>query len=262
MGLGVAGSVALGSAVIGAGASIYGSQQASGAAKDAANIQNERYGQTRSDLSPYFQPGYNALNDAYALSRQGPTGGGPDYLGQAYSNLPGRMTQAELEQTPGYQFDLSQGLKAVQSAAAARGLGVSGASMKGAGNFATGLANKTYLDQFNIRQKGFEDLLNLNTGQQANLTNQFDRYNKIATLGANAAAQVGTQGTTLANQQANYLNQAGLASAAGTQGVTNSLTGAANNYLMYDAYKQGLNPQLSGYNKAGGTVDSGVQKGF
>jgi hypothetical protein len=44
--------------------------------------------------------------------------------------------------------------------------------------------------------------------------------------------------------------------------VTNSLTGAANNYLMYDAYKQGLNPQLSGYNKAGGTVDSGVQKGF
>jgi len=250
--------VALGSAVIGAGASIYGSQQAAGAASDAANLQNQRYGQTRSDLSPYFQPGYNALNDAAALSRQGPTGGGPDYLGQAYSNLPLQMTQAQLEQTPGYQFDLSQGQKAVQSAAAARGLGVSGASLKGAANFATGLANKTYMDQFKLAQDRFNDYINLNIGQQGNLTNQFNRLNSIATLGANAGAQVGTQGTALANQAAQYINAAGVNTATGMNNATNALTSGANNYLAYNQYDQ----QTKGYDKEGGAVSSGVQKGF
>jgi hypothetical protein len=240
------------SAVIGGATSLIGAGQAADAARDAAGLQDERYRQTRGDLSPYFQPGYNALNDAYALSRQGPTGGGPDFLGQAYSNIPGRMTQAELEATPGYQFDREQGLKAVQSAAASRGLGLSGASLKGAANFATNLANKTYLDQFNVGQKRFEDYVNLNTVQQTNLQNQYGRLQGIATLGANAAAGLGTQGATLASTAGNYLNQAGLAEAAGTKGIGNALTGAANNYLMYDAYKQGLNQQTGGY-ELGGT---------
>ena len=168
----------------------------------------------------------------------GPTGGGRDYVGEAYANLPGQMTQAELEQTPGYQWNLAQGLKAVQGAAAARGLGVSGASLKGAGTYATGLADSTYKTQFDIGQKRFEDYLALNTGQQGNLTNQFNRVNALATLGQNAAAQTGTQGTALANQAGSYINQAGLAQAAGTQGVTNALTGAANNYLAYSQYNK------------------------
>jgi hypothetical protein len=252
MPLGWAAGATLASGVIGAGASMYGASQAAGAAKDAAKLQQQQYQTTRGDLAPYFQPGYNALNDAYALSRQGPTGGGPDFLGQAYSNIPGRMTQAELEATPGYQFDLSQGQKAVQSAAAARGLGVSGASLKGAANFATNLANKTYLDQFNTAQTRFQDYLNLNTGQQANLQGQYNRLSGIATLGANAAAGLGTQGATLAGQQANYINQAGLASAAGTQGVSNALTGAANNYMAYNQMQNLINRQTGGY-ELGGT---------
>ena len=233
MGLGAAGSAIVAAGVLGAGASVYGSSMASDSADKAAGKADARYQQTRSDLSPYFMPGYNALNDAYGLARLGPTGGGPDYLAQASQNLPGNMTQAQLEATPGYQFDLSQGLKAVQSSAAARGLGVSGASLKGAGNFATGLANKTYLDQFNVGQKRFEDYINLNTGQQGNVTNSFNRLNAIAGMGANAAAGLGTTGAGLANTSANYINQGGLASAAGLQGVGNALTGSVNNYLGY-----------------------------
>lgn len=241
----------IGTGVLAAGTSLYGSSQAAGSADKAANLANERYGTTRGDLMPYNTTGYNALSGAYNLAGLGPNAGGPDYISQAAGALPGTMTQAELESTPGYQFDLSQGLKAVQSSAAARGLGVSGASMKGAGAFATGLANKTYLDQFNVRQKRFEDFLNLNTGQQGNTTNAFNRLNSIATLGANAAAGLGTTGTALANQAGNYINQAGLADAAGVRGVGSAVTGAANNYLMYDAYKQGLNPGTGGYDAVG-----------
>jgi hypothetical protein len=88
------------------------------------------------------------------LAQSGPTAGGPDYIAQAAGERPLQMTQAQLEQTPGYQFTRDQGLKMTQSAAAARGLGVSGASLKGAATYATGLANTTYKDQFNLHSSG------------------------------------------------------------------------------------------------------------
>jgi hypothetical protein len=245
----------IGGAVIAGGASMAGSSMAAGSAKDAANLADRRYQTTRGDLAPYFQPGYNALNDAYGLARLGPTGGGPDYLSQAAGALPGNMTQAELEATPGYQFDLSQGLKAVQSSAAARGLGVSGASLKGAGNFATGLANKTYLDQFNVRQKRFEDYLNLNTGQQGNVTNSFNRLNAIAGMGANAAAQLGTQGTGLANTAGQYINAAGVNQATGLMNTSNVLNSGVNNYLAYQQYQR--NTGTGGYDNTFNTNVAG-----
>ena len=237
----VAAAAIAGSAVIGAGASIYGSSKAAGAADKAAQLQQQQYQQTRSDLQPYFGPGQAAVGNALTLAQSGPTGGGPDYVSQAAANIPPQMTQAQLEATPGYQFTLNQGLKSTQSANAAKGLGVSGAALKGAATYATGLADKTYLDQFNVAQQRFGDYLNLNTGQQGNLTNQFNRLNSVATLGENAAAQLGAQGTTAAANDAKYLNAAGLDTQAGLTNATNALTSGANNYLAYDAYQQRTN---------------------
>jgi hypothetical protein len=124
---------------------------------------------------------------------------------------------------------------------------MSTAALKGAAEYATGLADKTYLDQFNVRQQNFQDMLNLNTGQQGNLTGQFNRLNAIATLGENAAAGLGTIGQNAAATSGNYLNQAGLASAAGAQGATSAITGAANNYLAYNAYQNRTNAGTGGY---------------
>src|SRR4249920_1847194 len=95
-----------GSAVLGAGASMMSANTAAGASRDAADKQAQMYQQTRTDLSPYNTMGQNALQDAYALAKTGPYGGGPNYLDMAYQHLPGQMTQAELEQTPGYQWNL------------------------------------------------------------------------------------------------------------------------------------------------------------
>lgn len=244
----VAAAIAAGAAVAGAGASMVGSGQSASAAKNAANQQLQMYNTTRSDLSPYNQAGQNVLTPLTNLATGSPTGGGPDYVSLAYNNyMPGQMTQAQLEQTPGYQFTQQQGLKAVQSAAAARGLGVSGASLKGAGDYATGLADKTYLDQFNVQQQRFSDVLGLNSAQQGVLQNQASRLQNVASLGENAAAQTGTAGTAAANAAGNYLNQAGLASAAGTTGVSSALTGAANTYLGYNALQGYLNPSSGGY---------------
>jgi hypothetical protein len=230
----VAAAVIGGSSLLSAGASLYGSSQSSSASKAAANAQLEMYKQTRSDLSPYNTAGQSAMSSALSLAQGSPTGGGPDYVTEASQNMPGTMTQSQLEQTPGYQWNLAQGLKATQSAAAARGLGVSGASLKGASTYATGLADSTYQNQFNNAQSRFTDYLNLNTGQQSNLTNQFNRLNSLATIGENAAAQTGAQGTTAASNYGNYTNQSGLASAAGTTGASNALTSGVNSYLGYN----------------------------
>ncbi len=85
-------------------------------------------------LDPYAkigEMGTNALTSNY------------DYLTKPFT-----MDQAALEATPGYKFALEQGLRAQQQSATTRGLGLSGAQLKGAADFATGLADQTYGNQF------------------------------------------------------------------------------------------------------------------
>jgi len=189
----------LGAGALGAGASIFGASKASSAATKAAQIaaaQQERmYQQTRSDLSPYMETGKNALTDLMTTK---------DYWGSPIS-----MDQASLEQTPGYQFTLKQGLKAVQNSAAARGLGVSGAAMKGAADYTTGLANNTYKDQFALE--------NTNRG------NVYNRLMGVAQLGGNAAAGVGTAGMTAATNMGQAATNAGNAQASAYNSMGNTV---------------------------------------
>lgn len=247
-----------GAGALGAGSSLLGAGKSASAAKDAAGLQQQQYQQTRADLSPYTQTGTGVLGSMASLAQSGPYGpGGTNYVSQAASNLPLGMTQAELEQTPGYQFTLAQGLKSTQAANAARGLGVSGAALKGAATFATGLADQTYAQQFGLQQQKFADILNLNTAQQGNLQNQFQRLQNTAALGESAGAQTGQQGTQAASVAGNYLNQAGLAQAAGTSGVSSAATGAVQNYLtnnLLQTYLANQGGPTSGYGPAQNTT--------
>src|SRR5580765_5317961 len=257
MGAGAVAAATIGSAVIGAGASMMSANKAAGAAKDAASQQQAMYQTTRGDLSPYNVMGQNALDAAYGVAQRGPTGGGPDYISMAQANLPGNMTRAQLEQTPGYQFTLAQGLKATQSAAAARGLGVSGAALKGAATYATGLADSTYANRFNESQQRFTDFVHLNQGQQGNLTNAFSRYNALATLGQAAAAGTAAAGQKEALAQGSFLNQAGVQQGSGMMNAANALSGGVNNYLAYQN-AQRYGPQATPDPTTGGYVDSGA----
>ena len=252
--MGAAAAVAAVGTAATVGSQLYGSSQAAGAAKDSANLQKMQYLMTRQDLSPFMAAGASALPGLATLASSGPTGGGPNYLDLAYNQyLPPRMTQAELEQTPGYQFQLQQGLKQTQSAAAARGLGVSGASLKGAAEFVTGLADKNYQNQFNNAQQRFKDVLELNTGQQGQLTNQFQRLFDTARLGENAAAGLGAEGTKAAGNAGNALQAAGEAEARGLTNTGNALNQGVQNYLSYDAFSRYMNPQNTYGTAAPGT---------
>lgn len=143
------------------------------------------------------------------------------------SGLTFQPTQEFLENTPGYKFDLNQGLQAVQNANAAKGLGISGAALKGAADYATGLANNTLTTQQGIFQ--------------SNLANVLNPLEWSANLGQTAATQTGQQGLQ-ATANANALQVGGAnALAAGQVGSANALSsGLGNlgsaplNYLLYN----------------------------
>jgi len=195
---------------------LIGSNAASNAASTQANAANTaaantlaQFNKTQANLAPYMGYGTTAGNSLIGQ------------LPQLSSQF--NPTQANLEATPGYQFTLDQGLKGVQNAASAKGLGVSGAAMKGAADYATGLANNTYQTQFNI--------------DQANKNNAFNKLLAVTGVGQNAAAGVGNLGQTATQNANNFATTGAAATAAGDIGGANAfnsgVTNAINNYNQY-----------------------------
>jgi hypothetical protein len=158
---------------------------------------------------------------------------------------PINMSESSLQQTPGYQFNLQQGLESVQNSAAARGLGVSGAAEKGAATYATGLADSTYQNQFN--------------NALTNQNNQFNRLLGLTQLGQTSAAGLSSIGLATGQGQAQSEEAVGQASAAGTLGAANALSNAVPNYLANSALAN-LYGNSSQPNYANSSVTNQVQQ--
>lgn len=204
-----------GAGVVSAGASLYGANTAAtaqeNAAKTASDTQLGMFNKMQTNLAPYMAAGTNAQN---MLTGQ---------LGSL--TAPINMDQSTLEKTPGYQFQLTQGLKSTQNSAAARGLGISGAALKASDTYAQGLASSNYQQQFNNALTNKQFTLNALTGQQA--------------VGENAAAGVGNAGIATGNSIASNTIGAGNAAGAAAIASGNAIGGLGNSALS--AY---LTPQL------------------
>jgi hypothetical protein len=155
-------------------------------------------------------------------------------------------TMEGLAQTPGYQFTLDQGLRATQSSAAARGLGMSGAAMRGAADYAGGLASKTYdqqlknaldtynvgLDRYGKQIAGYQaqgtQFQNQFSDYWGNQTNQYKQLYDLATLGANSAAGQATSGTQAASNIGAAAQAQGQYQGAGIAQAGNALAGTIN----------------------------------
>lgn len=202
----------VGSAAIGAGAQIYGAGKAAdaqrAAAGESASLQKYMYETTRRDLGTYRDLGI----DAQSRLKE-----------NDYYTAPIELTQDWLESTPGYKFTQTQGLKAVANSAAARGLGNSGAALKGAANFATGLADNTYKTQFDVAN--------------TNKTNAFNRLKSLVDVGENASAQTGVLGEKAAYNSGQAAIGAGNANAAASNATGSAVANFANNVGGYAAYK-------------------------
>lgn len=230
------------------GAVAAGSIQAGGQ-KAAARTQADMFNVVNQQEQPFIQPGYNAettLSELEGLSA--PTGANGTATG---TNLPGgyltqtfNPTQQDLEKYPGYKFQLDQGDLALQNANSVGGSALSGAALKSLMTFNQGLAASNYNSYFNQFQT-----------QQNNI---FNRLSGIASLGQNAASNVGNAGTTLGTGIAQAQAGAAGSIAGGVVGASNSIgNSAALASLMNGSQNPYVTPQGTIAGGGGSTLDGG-----
>jgi uncharacterized phage infection (PIP) family protein YhgE len=138
---------------------------------------------------------------------------------------------------PGYQFRLEQGMKALNASAAAKGMGMSGANIKGATEYGQNLGSQEYQNAFNRYQ----------TNRTAQLAPLQSLYAGGQAAAAGSAAQAGALESNL-RQTYTGLGQ-GLAQAAVAGG-----NAQASNYInQSNALNNALSQGMSSYARGGGS---------
>jgi hypothetical protein len=227
----VAGAV-VGSAVIGSVASSKAGKTQAAATGQAADmqaqvareqlaLQERMYEEDVKRQQPWLQAGEQALNRLTPLATQ---------------YTPFGMQQ--FQQDPGYQFRMSEGMKALERGAAARGGLLSGATLRGTQRFGQELASQEYQNAFNR--------------YQAERTARLQPLQSLAGVGQTTAQQLGQAGQNFATGSANISGQmatnvgnmmtsGAAARASGYVGQANALTGALGTGLNFYQNQQLLN---------------------
>lgn len=201
-------------------------QATTDAAKTSTDANMQMFNQLQENQQPYMQLGESSIGKLQSL------------LGSGSLNNKFSFSAKDLQNTPGYQFQLQQGNRAVNNQAAASGLNLSGAQLKGISEYTTGLADSTYNQQYNNALNTFQTNYGL-------ANDQYNRLSGLVGLGQNAAAGVGNAGMQTSATNAGIINQSAQAganaSAAGTIASGNAYAGAANSLgqsaLLYSLMK-------------------------
>lgn len=207
------------------------------AADNSLGFTKNVFANARGDVQPYQDTG------KLALSQLG-TGVAPGgEFNQQYD------ASKILSGDPGYQFRLDQGRQALERAEAAGGSIGGGGAVKAGTQYAQDYASGEYNNAF----QRFQQQQQQRFGQLSSLAGLGENANAIVSnAGAGAASNVSNTSLTAANQQGNYLTQAGNANAGGVIGSTNAVTNTLSNLgqLAQQA-------NASGYAKKSGSFSSG-----
>jgi len=163
------------------------------------------------------------------------------------------LSGAQVQQTPGYQFQLQQGENAIQNSAAGQGSLLTGRTLGALNNFAQGTANQAY------QQYGVEDpLLQYQSAYQSFLNNQQNTYNMLSGLSNQGLQAAGMQNnllTGLGGDIASMMGQKGAAAAGGTIGSANAWSNAIGG-LSNNFGSMGMLQGLMGMQMLGGLMNN------
>ena len=181
------------------------------ASRYAANLQQQQYQENVQRQQPFYDAGRTALNQLIPLATN-------------YKDFGMEQFQAD----PGYAFRLSEGQKALDRSAAARGGLISGGALKAATRFGQDMGSQEYTNAFNRYQ-----------------TERAARLNPLQSLtgmGQTTAAGLGAAGQNMASNVGNY----GMQGAAATgEGYLGSANARASGYMgMSNAAQSGLGTYL------------------
>jgi hypothetical protein len=199
----------VGSSLLSSNAAGEAADTQAGAADRASALSNEQFRQTREDQLPFLQAGVRAL---------GKLEGAADYT-------PFGMSQFQAD--PGYAFRLSEGQKALDRSAAARGGLISGGALKAATRYGQDMGSQEYTNAFNRYQ----------AERQARL----GPLQSLAGVGQTTANQLGSFGAANANTMGNYMTGGAAAQAAGQVGQANAVNQGLSTYLNYNQGNNLLN---------------------
>tara|TARA_R110000868_G_scaffold120523_2_gene320078 strand:- start:242 stop:1033 length:792 start_codon:yes stop_codon:yes gene_type:complete len=202
---GVGGAIggALGSAFDQSNAASSAAGATGAAANQATQLQQQMFQQNQQNQTPYLQAGQTGLNALIPLATN-------------YQ----KFGMDQFQQDPGYAFRLSEGQKALDRQAAARGGLISGGALKAAQAYGQNMGSQEYTNAFNR--------------YQAERQAQLGPLQSLAGIGQNAANNLGNAGqqygqyvgNALMNQGANVGN----AGMVGSNAMTSGLTGALSAY--------------------------------
>lgn len=159
----------IGSSLLGAGASLFGSRQQADAARSAADQSWNIFAQQREDFAPWREAGERGLSRLEQLV-----------------NVP-------FEASPGYNFRFNEGVRAIDRGAAARGMLGSGARLRALQRYGQGIAADEYANYMN-RLAALTGIGQTATAQSASAAAPFAQSAMQAGMNAGAAAGGGTVG--------------------------------------------------------------------
>jgi hypothetical protein len=191
----------VGSALLGGSASRSAARTQAGAADRAGALQQEQFDRQVELQAPFREAGVRALPELEAASRYTPFG----------------MDQFTAD--PGYAFRLSEGQKALDRQAAARGGLISGGALKAAQRYGQEMGSNEYTNAFNRYQ----------TERQARL----NPLQSLAGMAQTSVGQLGQAGQAMASGVGEAGMQAANARASGYIGGANALSQGLGQYINY-----------------------------
>lgn len=131
-----------------------------------------------------------------------------------FGSLLERFTGEDLENEPGYQFRMNEGMRGVEGGAAARGGLLSGAALKAIQKYGQNFASNEYQNAY--------------ARDSADKTNIYNRLAGIVNTGQGATNQISNAAGQMGQSVSNNLIGAGNAQASGQIGAANAIAGGIN----------------------------------
>lgn len=171
--------------IAGISAAQTAAQSGIGSAVQQGNkVLSDVYGTETSNLSPYLAAGQQGITSLADMLKPG------GELTKQFSYSP-----TDLQDDPGYQFQLQQGSQAIARQAAAQGQSLGGGEKASLAQYSQGLADTTYNNTYNRALTTF----------QTNRQNTLAPLSTLIGAGQNASGQLQQAGATYAQPTANNL---------------------------------------------------------
>jgi hypothetical protein len=214
-------AIVVGSVVSSNAAKSAASTQAAAADRTAA-LQKEMFDLQMKGQEPFRQAGLTGQNRLMEL-----LGLGGDTGAAGYGKYGRDFAMSDYQADPGYAFRLSEGQKALDRQAAARGGLISGGALKAATRYGQDMGSQEYMNAFNRYQTERAALLN--------------PLQSLAGVGQTTASNLGSAGQSYgAGASEAYMGGAN-ARASGYVGGANALTSGLGSYLNYSQGQDYLN---------------------